>query len=276
MGTVRHVLRRDGVGGAPPPPSSSAFRQRGAAGGCGTIVVVSAPAPESRARLGLRHLGVLLVAAAIGALVFAFRSQIGDAIGSASDAIRALGLIGIPLLAAGDTLGLPATGDFIVVFWSAQRDESIVLIWLLAFAGGLIGDSAAYWIGRLGGARLVRRFLKPEREAKLAETIHRHAAPVIVFGRLIAGVRSKAAVMSGLGRFPYRRYLVYDVLGCALWATAFTVLGRLVGERALEWAKSAERYALWVIAAAVVGGAAWYIVRRRRGGPAVPVRAVEE
>lgn len=256
----------------------AAFRQRGPAGGYGTIVPVSASPHESRARLGLRHLGVLLVAAALGAAVFAFRSQIGDALGAASDAVRALGLIGIPILAAGDTLGLPATGDFIVVFWAAQPDESLVLIWLLAFAGGMVGDSAAYWIGRLGGARLVRRFLHPEREAKLAATIHRHAAPVIVFGRLVAGIRSKAAVMSGLGRLPYRRYLVYDALGCALWATAFTVLGRVVGERVLDWAKSAERYALWLIAVAVVAGAVWFIVHRRRAGAsrAATPAAVEE
>lgn len=225
-------------------------------------------AAPRRFPITLRHVLALVAVAALGALVYAFRDEIGDALGAASDAIRALGLIGIPILAAGDTLGLPATGDFIVVFWAAQPDESLALIWALAFVGGIVGDCTAYWIGRLGGTRLIRRFLKPEKEKKLADTVHRHAAPVIIFGRLVAGIRSKAAIISGMSRVPFGRYLVLDAIGVALWATVFTVLGRVVGERVLDWAKAAERYALWLVAAAVVAGIVWYVVRARRGGAA--------
>ena len=53
------------------------------------------------------------------------------------DWIESLGLIAVFLLAMLDSLGLPATGDAILITSSATRDEPLGLIILVAFVGGV-------------------------------------------------------------------------------------------------------------------------------------------
>jgi membrane protein DedA with SNARE-associated domain len=193
--------------------------------------------------------------------------------GDIIDWIEELGLVAVFFLAVLDSMGLPATGDAALIGWAATSDRPLLLIGAVAFAGAVVGDHIAYWVGRSGGSRLVRRFLQPEKERKLAERMHRHAPLVLVFGRMVAAIRTKAAVLSGSARLDYRRFAVWNLLGCALWATTYAILGRVVGERVLEFLDSAERVVLALVGVAVVLVVVWYVRRRlasRHATPGVP------
>jgi membrane protein DedA with SNARE-associated domain len=190
--------------------------------------------------------------------------------------IESLGLIAVFVLAVLDSLGLPATGDAILITAAATWDRPLLLIGIVAFAGGVVGDHTAYWIGRKGGSRLVHRFLDPAKEQKLAEQVHRHAPVVLILGRMVAAVRTKAAVLAGSARLDYRRFTMYNALGCALWATTYAFLGRLVGQRVIDFLDSASRGVL--IGVGVLVGAllvAWFVrklvMRRRARSPVTPV-----
>ncbi len=182
--------------------------------------------------------------------------------GDIIDWIEELGLVAVFFLAILDSMGLPATGDAALIGWAATSDRPLVLIGAVAFAGAVVGDHIAYWVGRSGGSRLVRRFLKPEKERTLAERVYKHAPLVLVFGRMVAAIRTKAAVLSGSARLDYRRFTLWNLLGCALWATTYAILGRVVGERVLDVLNSAERVVLALVVLAVVLVVAWYVRRR--------------
>ena len=142
------------------------------------------------------------------------------------DWIESLGFLAVFLLSMLDSVGLPATGDAIVITYSAASDKPLGLIILVAFLGGVCGDHIAYWVGRLGGARLLHRFLDPAKEQRLAEMMDKHAPWVLIFGRLVAAIRTKAAVLAGSARLDYARFTIWNALGCALWATTYAILGR--------------------------------------------------
>jgi membrane protein DedA with SNARE-associated domain len=191
-------------------------------------------------------------------------------LGDIIDWIEELGLVAVFLLAILDSLGLPATGDAALIAWSAGSDRPLFLIAVVAFAGGVVGDHIAYWVGRSGGSRLVRRFLQPEKERKLADRVHRHAPLVLVFGRMVAAIRTKAAVIAGSARLDYRRFTLWNLLGCALWASTYAILGRVVGERVLDAMDSVERVVLVVVGVVVVLAIAWYVRRRLANRHAAP------
>jgi membrane protein DedA with SNARE-associated domain len=190
--------------------------------------------------------------------------------------IEELGLVAVFLLAILDSLGLPATGDAALIGWAATSDRPLVVIGLAAFAGGVIGDHIAYWVGRQGGSRLLHRFLDPAKEQRLAEKMYRHAPLILVFGRMVAAIRTKAAVLSGSARLDYRRFTLWNLLGCALWATTYAILGRVVGQRVLDFLDSAERIVLVLVGVAVVALVAWYVRRRLRGRRTDPVTPVSD
>jgi membrane protein DedA with SNARE-associated domain len=197
------------------------------------------------------------------------------------DWIEELGLLAVFVLAVLDSVGLPATGDAAVITWSAASDRPLVLIMLVAFAGGVVGDHIAYWVGRSGGSRLVRRFLHAEKERKLADRVHRHAPLVLVLGRMVAAIRTKAAVLAGSTQLGYVRFTFWNALGCALWATTYAILGRTVGKRVIDALDSVEKVVLVVVVVAVLAvgayvGRRWYGQRRRaRAAPPPPVADAE-
>lgn len=194
------------------------------------------------------------------------------------DWIESLGFLAVFLLAMLDSLGLPATGDAIVITYSAASDKPLALIILVAFLGGVCGDQIAYWIGRLGGSRLIHRFLDPAKEERLADKVHRHAPLVLVFGRMVAAIRTKAAVLAGSARLNYARFTLWNALGCLLWATTYAILGRTVGKRIIDALESADRVILVVVGIAVVVLIAWFgrrWWRNRRAASAAPPPVVD-
>ena len=104
----------------------------------------------------------------------------------------------------------------------------------IAAAGGIIGDAAGYWIGRLGGLALLKRYGRFIHfdEHKL-ETVHsffnRHGSKAVFFGRFIALLRTWAALLAGTAEMPYRVFTLYNVLGGITWATLFGTLGYVFG-----------------------------------------------
>jgi membrane-associated protein len=185
------------------------------------------------------------------------------------DFAESLGPFSILALSALDTIGLPASGDIAVITAAALRSYPFGVIVLMGFIGALIGDHVAYWAGRTGGKPLIRRLLGEKRHESLSEHMHKHAPLVLVFGRSIAGIRTKAAVLAGAAHLDYRRFCLWNVLGCAIWAVAFTFIGRLLGdvvdfEELLP--KIGEYTLLGVVALLVIGGG-WFWLRRRRRPP---------
>lgn len=144
-------------------------------------------------------------------------------------ALDAMGVWSVFWLSAVGPYVFPAAGEIAIVLAAGTRSGPMWEIVALAMAGGVASDHAAYWVGRIGGSRLVARFLTPQRRAAYEERVARHAPPWLVLGRLITGVRTYLAVAAGAGRYGYGRFTAYNLAGCAIWALAFTLAGYLLG-----------------------------------------------
>lgn len=187
---------------------------------------------------------------------------------------ESLGLWAVFILALIDSLGLPATGDAAMLIWAGLREQPLVAVMAVGFAGALVGDSIAYWAGRIIGRPIVRRALPGDYEERISQKLDRHAAPVLVFSRLVAALRTKIAVLAGATHMPYQRFLLWNAIGCALWAVSFSLLGRLVGD-ALGVTDQIHRVGIVVlVAVAIVIALAvvqrHFLPRLRRKPPSVP------
>ena len=185
--------------------------------------------------------------------------------------------IGLPLvglLAALDSVGLPASGDIAVIAAAAESTLPVPGIVLAATAGGLVGDHVAYWVGRLGGRRIAARFLSDERLDTLSARFEGRAGLTLVTGRLLAGLRGKVAFAAGMVHLDYRRFCAWNALGCVIWAIGLTVLADTVGS-AVDLPRlltNASRFALIAVAIVVVALVGRVIWRRRAlaKNPGVP------
>jgi len=151
--------------------------------------------------------------------------------------VESYGYAVVFLFVAIESLGIPLPGETVLVTAGALAALGHLSIWwviVIAAAGGIVGDAAGYWIGRLGGIALIRRYGRFVHfdEAKL-EKVHtffdKHGSKAVFFGRFIALLRTWAAILAGTAEMPYRVFTLYNVLGGITWATLFGTLGYLFG-----------------------------------------------
>ena len=147
-----------------------------------------------------------------------------------------------------------------------------------ALAGGAIGDSAGYWLGRATGerilagqgrwARVVRR-----RQADLGRFFGRHPAYSVTAARMVAFVRTVMPVAAGMTGIPYRRYLGYELLGLTGCVALYVGIG-VVAEESFQLVTQLVGLGgalAFAAAGTMLWAAYWKRHHRRQGTPAVKV-----
>ncbi len=140
--------------------------------------------------------------------------------------------------------------------------------WVVAFAflGTFSADQIAFHVGRIQGAKLLAA--RPRWQAKLERTLdllHRHRIALILGFRYVYGIRIVTPFAIGLSGVRPMLFLLLDLPGAAVWATAIAAFGYVFGvsvERLLG--RAAHYEILGAAGIAVLGLAIWGVVRWRR------------
>ncbi len=115
---------------------------------------------------------------------------------------------------------------------------SVELVIVAAAIGAIVGDNISFAIGHFLGARVERRFFSGEKSQKrlkwAQKTLDERGGYLIVVARFIPGGRTATTFVAGfVETFPWRRFLMFDVIAGAIWGT-YTVLLGYFGGRTFE------------------------------------------
>jgi undecaprenyl-diphosphatase len=178
----------------------------------------------------------------------------------------------MPALEASVFLGFIFPGEIACLLGGVLAFESKLQLWLVivvAIAGAVIGDSVGYFVGARFGdvllGKLPERFVKPEHVDRTKEMIRRFGGRAVFIGRFTAALRALVPGFAGVSRMRYRSFLVWNLAGGAVWATAVVVAGYLAGN---AWRK--VNSTISVVSYCILGGvvvgliALWWVRRRRR------------
>ena len=171
-----------------------------------------------------------------------------------------------------EDFGVPAPGETVLIAASVYAGAgrlNIVALGVIAFAAAVLGDNTGYAIGRFGGRTLVLRYgryvrLTEERLDKAEGFFTRRGGAIVTVARFIEGLRQANGIVAGTTGMPWRKFLLYNALGAALWVGTWTSVGYLAGDHIDTIYHQVSRYSLYLLIAAVVGIAALIVVRRRR------------
>jgi membrane protein DedA with SNARE-associated domain len=184
-----------------------------------------------------------------------------------------LAVAGLVLL---EDFGVPVPGETVLILaavYAGTGRLNIVLVALLGFCGAVLGDNVGFALGHFGGRRLALRygryvFLTPERLDRATEFFDRHGGKVIVIARFVEGLRQANGIIAGMTGMHWRRFLVFNAIGAALWVGVWTALGYFSGGHIDTIYAAAIRYSTYLLAGLavlVVAYVARRLVRRRRG-----------
>ena len=174
-----------------------------------------------------------------------------------------------------EDFGVPVPGETVLILGAVYAGTgrlNIVLVALLAFCGAMLGDNVGFAIGHFGGRRLALRygryvFLTPERLDRATLFFDRHGGKVIVIARFVEGLRQLNGIIAGMTGMRWRRFLVFNAIGAALWVGVWTTLGYVSGSHIDTIYAAAARYSTYLLAALVLlvaGYVARRLIRRRR------------
>jgi membrane protein DedA with SNARE-associated domain len=150
--------------------------------------------------------------------------------------------VGYPLvflLIMGESAGVPMPGETAVLIASgaagAGRGFNVWLVFACAAAGAIVGDTIGYWIGRRGGRALLTRltgklWFKKEHIEKAEKFFGRHGGKAVFFGRSVSYLRVFTALMAGVSRMQYPKFLFYNAMGGIVWAGVVSFIGYKFGK----------------------------------------------
>jgi membrane-associated protein len=138
------------------------------------------------------------------------------------------GLVVTPFL-PGDSL-LFALGALAAIDTSGTLSAPLAAA-LLSLAA-LLGNTANYSIGRWLGRSVFEggyRFINVKYLQQTENYFARHGDATIMLSRFAPIIRTFAPFVAGVGRMPYRRFQLWNVLGALLWVNLFIWAGYLFG-----------------------------------------------
>ncbi|PIJ48707.1 hypothetical protein BL250_00915 [Erwinia sp. OLTSP20] len=156
-------------------------------------------------------------------------------------------------------LGCIAEGETFTLLGGVAAHEGLLDYgWtvLVAITGGIIGDTALYFVGRHYGERILRRFKKHQPQIRKAQRlIHKYPTWFVIGVRFMYGLRIVGPIIIGASHLKLRRFLPLNVLGAIIWALLFVSLGYLGGEVIGPWLHKFDRqlkYLFWLVLVIII------------------------
>ena len=130
-------------------------------------------------------------------------------------------------------MGAPFPGTLIIVAVGAfcrQGFLSWPITGLVAFICVVLGDGLSYSMGYYARESILRRFSSSPQWNRAEKSFQEWGGMSIFLTRfLITGIAVPVNLLAGTGKFPFKRFLMYDLAGEAIWVFGYGGLGYLFG-----------------------------------------------
>ncbi len=203
-------------------------------------------------------------------------TQAGGLTGWVASVIDSLGEVGVGLLVALENIVPPIPSEIVLSLAGYLANEgriNVVLVWIAATAGSVVGALALYGLGYALGEDRLKRWLDriPLVDSDDLNTadrwFERHAKSAVLFGRCAPVVRSLVSIPAGANHMRIGLFTLLTTIGSGVWNLIFVGGGYALGSRydRLEQYSNYFDYAIYaVILLAVVSWVVKKIRKRRR------------
>jgi membrane-associated protein len=128
----------------------------------------------------------------------------------------------------GDSL-LFAAGALIAV---GDTGLNIYVLAVILIAAAFAGNTLNYFIGNYLGPKVFKeknKILKLDYYLQTKAFFDKHGGKAVIISRFMPIIRTIAPFVAGVGRMPFLRYSLYNIIGGASWIIVFLLAGYLLG-----------------------------------------------
>jgi membrane-associated protein len=198
--------------------------------------------------------------------------------------LSTLGVYGLPVLFGTlfiGSIGLPLPSSLLLLVAGSfveQGDMSLWPVLTLSAAGAILGDNVGYALGRWGSHRVRGRISHLVGGKKRLKTTEewlkkREGMSIFLSRWLLTPLGPVINITSGLTGYSWPRFLVYDVIGEALWVTLYVLLGRFFSDRVQEMSDFLGDFTWMIVGLLVVSLLGWKLFHHLRPSSEVKVKS---
>lgn len=148
------------------------------------------------------------------------------------------GLIAIFLVITIEYACFPISSEIVLPFSGAAASVSGVSFFttiLVSVIAALIGTSACYMVGRIGGKTIIQKITNKYPNSSKGinssiEKFNKSGQFAVLFGRLIPLIRTYIAFIAGAFGLSYPSFIISSAIGITLWNTLLIGLGYYLRE----------------------------------------------
>jgi membrane protein DedA with SNARE-associated domain len=169
------------------------------------------------------------------------------------------GLVLLFVLVAIESAGIPLPGETALIAAAVLAHDhfgGIVWVIVVAATAAIIGDNIGYWLGRLGGRKLLERWEFTRRYVQRVlppaeRFFERHGGKTVFLGRFVAFLRVTSAWLAGISRMHWWQFAAWNAAGGIIWATGTGLLAYWAGKAVAD---AVQKYGLYAVVVLVVLG----------------------
>lgn len=182
-----------------------------------------------------------------------------------------LGYVGIFLALFFEAIGVPFPSETILITSGIEMSRGVFAffpLWIMAFAGNIVGSNVAYVLGRFVGRKAILRYgrwvgITESRFHSVEVNFQRFQSAFLIIGKFIAFVRIAIPYLAGINKVSYGLFSIYNTVAAMAWSVLFLVLGRYLEMFWTHYGRLMITY--WYIAAPltlVVLAVIWWVHKR--------------
>ncbi len=142
-------------------------------------------------------------------------------------------LLGVIVFIGG--LGVPLPCTLLVIAAGAFARQGY-LTWhsaaLISIISVIIGDGLSYSLGYYASEYVLKRFSNTPQWQEAERSFQKWGPLSIFFSRfLVTAIALPVNLISGTTRYPFRKFIMYDILGEVIWIFGYGGLGYLFGSQ---------------------------------------------
>jgi len=136
----------------------------------------------------------------------------------------------------------------------------------------LLSDSMWYFLGKRYGSKVLDLLCRFSLEAatcvsRTQGTVTKRGAFTLLFAKFVPGLSTMAAPIVGQAKIPYPTFVLYDMAGTLIWASAWLFAGRFFGDvakRSTDFFAALGHFAGLLVVLMVIAVLVYRVVKRRQ------------
>ena len=136
----------------------------------------------------------------------------------------------------------------------------------------LLSDSMWYFLGKRYGSKVLDLLCRFSLEAascvsRTQGTVTKRGAFTLLFAKFVPGLSTMAAPIVGQAKIPYPTFVLYDMAGTLIWASAWLFAGRFFGDvakRSTDFFAALGHFAGLLVVLMVIAVVVYRVVKRRQ------------